>query len=925
MKPAFQIWLALCISTVGALAGQSVPGVLEVKFQAGHPIRLRHGVPTDLATGKAIGQPVQLRALGGTWERSFPDLSERTLEKMRKQAATMLAVRARVAPDLNLYFRVRFPETADLDLAETALKQLPEVAAVYRVPELHLPAAPDYLNPANGAGVWQRYVDAAPDGVDARQAWSNNFNGAGVKVCDVEYDWNENHVDLPVISNLVANHGDAGYGDDHGTAVFGAMGAKADGAGVRGIAQGASFHFAGAYVNGSFNAGNAILAAANAFGTGDVILLELQISGPVGQWVPLEWYEPYYDAIVTAVGQGVVVVEAAGNGSQNLGEAVYATGNGGHYPFLPENDSGAILVGAGAPPSFPNPRSRLDFSNFGQTVDLQGWGYTVVTAGYGNLYDSEGKNSWFTASFSGTSSASPMVAGSAAVIQQVFREKFGRPASPQEVRQLLRSTGTPQNGTDNVGPLPDLRAAIAAVENPSDSDGDGVADWIDNCLAMFNPGQQDADGDGVGDACDNCPEAFNPGQENRDGDGLGDACDPDRDGDGLPNEIDNCPDTANAEQADADGDGVGNACDPCNSAMPVYLPTLMAGSPVIATGAGLPNRVGENFDFNMTAGYAGTWVQCGFGDFGQVFFNYDATNLYIGGIGLDVVGENNGMVLFVGVNTLSDDRLNLWDENGAPKGLDYMHNVAFTRPMDFAVVLGDEWGDGTYPDFDLGSSYNFGQGLFYLSATSFVPIANAFLSQYDGTGTVATTSSNDDGRRLTTRWEASIPWTRLGATGAHSVTSLWVAGVFASDGENPPDRYLSGNVLASAIQSDTGLNEYNNYGFGFVTLTPLEVDLSMVDSDGDGMPDVQERVAGTAPNDSGSFFRAEGVPAAGLVSVQSVTGRSYHLQYSTNLTLPGWWSVPGATNIPGTGGLLVLSNVPSVDSRRAYRIAVHEN
>ena len=926
MKSPRALWLALVCA--GRLAGAAaagdgtVPGVLEVKFRAQPPVRLRNGVPTDLATGRTLALPQPLAVSGAVWTRSFPDVSERTLEKMQAQAARVLAARGRFAPDLNRYGRVHFPEDTDLAAMEQALAALPEVAAVYRVPRLHLPVVPDYLDPANGSGVWQRYVDAAPDGVDARQAWSNGFTGAGVKVCDVEFDWNESHVDLPAVSNLLANHEDGGHGDDHGTAVFGEMAGQDNGTGVRGIASGADFHFAGANLNGDFNAGNAILAAANAFGTGDVILLELQISGPVSDnWVPLEWYEPYYDAIVTAVGKGVVVVEAAGNGYQNLDDPAYSSGNGGHWPFLPENDSGAIMVGAGAPPGFPDPRSRLDFSNYGQTVDLQGWGYTVLTAGYGGLYGAEGKNAWYTATFSGTSSASPMVAGAAAVLQQVYRAHFGAPAPPALVRLILRATGTPQAGTENIGPLPDLRNVVAAITNPQDADEDDIFDWQDNCPTLANPDQADADGDGTGNVCDNCPATFNPGQEDLDGDGLGNACDPDRDDDGIANAADNCPDTANAGQADTDGDGIGDACDPCNFTMPDYQPGLVRGSPGIAA-AGSPNQTGERFDFNLAGGPAGTWVQCGFGSFGQVYFNYDATNLYLGGLGVDMSGNNNGLVLFVGVNTLADNQLNLWDQNGPPYGLDYLHNVSFTRPVDFAIVLGDEYGDGTFPDFNLGNGYNFGQGLFYLSATSFVAVANARLSQYDGTSTNAVASANDDGNRLTDRWEAAIPWASLGAAGSHAVTSLWVAGVFASDGENQPDRYLSGNVLAKAVSSDSGLNEFNNYGFGFVTLTPLEVDLSRVDSDGDGMPDAQERVAGTAPDDPTSYFRVAGIPAAGQVAVASVTGRAYQLQFSTNLLQPDWWPAPGATNESGTGGMLILSNLPVVDSQRIYRVTV---
>ena len=911
---------------LGAWAGPpaTVPGMLEVKFQADSPIRLRNGVPMDLSTGRALALPRKLPDLGAVWTRSFPSVDERTLDKIRGRAAPALAAKGKAAPDLNNYYRVRFPEVVDLDEAETALRRMPEVAQVYRIPVPTLPAAPDYLSPTNGSGVWQRYVDAAPEGVDARHAWSNGYNGAGVKVCDIEYDWNEAHADLPAVADLVPEHGDAGFGDYHGTAVLGEMAGMDNGTGVKGIAHGASYYFAGAYANGDYNLGDTLLAATSPLGTGDVILIELQMTGPAGEgmYVPVEWYEPTYDAIATAVGMGFIVVEAAGNGAQDLDAAIYSTGNGGHWPFLPENDSGAILVGAGAPPNYPNPRSRLDFSCHGQTVDLQGWGRSVLTSGYGDLHAADGVNHYFTATFSGTSSASPIVAGSAAVIQQVYREAFGKSASPAVMREILRSTGTPQAGTDLIGPLPDLRAAIEALQSPVDSDEDGHYDWSDNCPETANPDQADADGDGVGDACDNCAAAANPTQADSDLDGLGDACDPDIDDDGIANGSDNCPETANPDQADADGDGIGDACDPCNSAKPDDRPGLAAGSPVIASGAGVPNRVGENFDFDMAAGHAATWSQCGFGDFGQVYFNYDATNLYVGGIGMTVAGENNGMVLFIGMNTLGDDKLNLWSESGPPYGLDDMHNVAFTEPMDIAIVLGDEWGDGTFPDFDLGNSYNFGQGLFYLSATSFVPVANSRLSQYDGTGTVATVGANGDDSRLTTRWEASIPWASLGAAGSHAITSLWVAGVVASDDTFPPDRYLSGNVLAADLESANGLDNYSNYGVGFITLTPLAVDLSRVDSDGDRMPDEQERVAGTAADDAGSVFRAAGMPAAGQVSVQSVTGRAYHLQYSTNLLLSDWWPVAGATNVPGTGGLLVLTNASMPENQRSYRIAV---
>src|SRR5688572_29630820 len=98
----------------------------------------------------------------------------------------------------------------------------------------------------------------------------------------------------------------------------------------------------------------------------------------------------------------------------------------------------------------------------------------VASLDYGDLQDCDAHQRKYTRHFSGTSSASPVVAGAALLVQSVVKTERGAPLSPVELRALLAETGSPQTDgphgpeSQHIGPRPDVRRALArALANQS--------------------------------------------------------------------------------------------------------------------------------------------------------------------------------------------------------------------------------------------------------------------------------------------------------------------------------------------------------------------------------------------------------------------------------------------------------------------------
>lgn len=328
--------------------------------------------------------PADLRNSVATIARLFSGIPRQKLDKMKESGESR---GRKKLPDLNLWFKITLKPGTDASAFIQKLKLLDHVESAEFAP---LPARPPATTPDFTGN--QGYLDAAPEGIDALYSFTiPGGNGNGVKIYDVEYkSWNQDHEDLTRAQGvaLLLDSGDSGvdpFGDDHGTAVLGVLIANSDTKGVTGISWGADVGLAPvATTSLGYNPAHAIVLAAADGLPGDVILVEQQatVCG-LGQqdFGPPEWVLSIFEAIQTAVANGIVVVETAGNGGVNLNQPAC----GGLFDRS-VRDSGAIIAGAGRSPGSGFDRQRSFFSSFGSRVDLQGWGEGVMTTGIGSFY-----------------------------------------------------------------------------------------------------------------------------------------------------------------------------------------------------------------------------------------------------------------------------------------------------------------------------------------------------------------------------------------------------------------------------------------------------------------------------------------------------------------------------------------------------------
>lgn len=466
------------------------PSRLTVKFIDELRVRAREGRLASVVDAP-LGEIAAIAAAHGAAFAPLIMMPEVRLAEVQRRAA---AGSGRAQPDLAGMMVISAPE-ASLGALAAALRGRPEVEWVWFAELAPPPPCEDILPATPLLTSHQGYWGPNP-GVNmlaARDAGAGD--GSGIRIADCEYGFTD-HEDLcsvvreprQTIDPQVATYG----WDSHGTAALGEMVAIANEYGCEGLIAGAeAWFFTEWSVEQGLRRVTAIAEAVAAMGAGDVILLEMQTTGAGGGYGPAELDPAVWSLCRAATDTGITVVAAAGNGAQNLDSAPYAD-------YRAWGDSGAIIVGAG---TSTTAHSALSFSTYGARVNVQGWGERVFTLGYGDFARYAGdRRQAYTATFGGTSSASPLVASGVVSLQSTAMARLGRPLTPQEARDILIRTGLPQGSTRLIGPLPDMLAATRAICRP-DVDLNGALDLFDflgfQTLVAAGDPFADFDGDGV--------------------------------------------------------------------------------------------------------------------------------------------------------------------------------------------------------------------------------------------------------------------------------------------------------------------------------------------------------------------------------------------------------------------------------------------
>ncbi|HAJ38641.1 MAG TPA: hypothetical protein DCL15_23485 [Chloroflexi bacterium] len=396
-----------------------------------------------------------------TFQRTFFTLNSGELaELVERQAQDKRAGDATTVEPVTLqeFFSHYFLPLPSGDYAAYVAEALQGLEHIFARVQVQVPLP---VQPAGG----QPYlggVDPVRDtvGINVRDVWGEvGGNGENTVIGVIEQCWALTHRDLTA-SNIAtrrfpqiqpANNGKIQSAVVHAMADVGILAAAHNAIDFDGIAAGAAIRLVSSIraKNGAnvYDVADAITVITQMLPRGAVLLVEEQAEtlwqGGV-RLAPAERVAAVHTAIRAAVNSGVAVIEPAGNGDIDI-DAMLTTG-----------DSGAIMVGACADDGqHPSRLAGVLPSNYGLRVDCYALGEFVETLDLNNGTRPD---------YGGTSAASAIIAGAAAVVLSIAAA-HGRTVTPPELRDWFRQLGADSlnPGVDRIGVMPDVGALIAQL------------------------------------------------------------------------------------------------------------------------------------------------------------------------------------------------------------------------------------------------------------------------------------------------------------------------------------------------------------------------------------------------------------------------------------------------------------------------------
>jgi hypothetical protein len=165
-------------------------------------------------------------------------------------------------------------------------------------------------------------------------------------------------------------------------------------------------------------------------------------------------------------------------------------------------------------------------------------------------------------------------------------------------------------------------------------------------------------------------------------------------------------------------------------------------------------------------------------------------------------------------------------------------------------------------------------------------------------------------------------WTHLGVARGTFPSNALIGAATSSGTQSALSTAVISQISASPFtESDVDLDGLaDTWEMTHFTTTAQD---GTTDSDGDGINDLHEYLAGTNPTSTSSAFRITGTPVLQpgnqiQLQWQAVASKTYRITTSTTLT--GTW-IPIATGIPATVPT-TTQTVPTSGTRQFYRVEV---